>query len=335
MTIAAFRDAQIGVEVTPGSLVAATVHLNGKIGMRYAPNRVLREESRASMGGSNTYDDLTKSSTGQYNGRCVVREQPYFWASAMRGDPTISTPSGGTNSRQHLYTQPLTSAPALKSLSVYTGDNTEALANAGTYVTRIVTTGTDVSAWTTQCDLIGWDQSAVTALTPIAALTGDALSDTASILNRLTKLYIDAAGGTIGSTQKTGTAFSFTHTWNSGVTFLYTMDGGVLTPTGVQRDIPTCTLELTTLWTASTVTEFGHWSTGATRLVRLINEGSTIEGSIKRTARYDGAYVYTDFVPLDNERDGSTLGRLTLTAVEDATYTKKVEVAFINTLTAL
>lgn len=335
MTIAAFRDGQIGVETTAGTLVAATVHLNGKVAMNYAPRRELRDESRASMGGPNVYDDLSISSAGTYSGRCVVREQPYFWSAAMTGAPTISTPATGTLSRQWLFTQPLTTAPALKSLSLYTGDNTQALANAGTYVTRIVTSGSDVAPWTTQCDLIGWDQ-ATGSFASIAALTGNALLDTSSIRNRLSKLYIDAVGGTIGTTQKTGTAFGFTHTWNSGVTFEYAMDGDVLTPTSINRDIPTCTLEITAKWNTSTVTEFGIWLSGATRLIRVQNEANTvIETTIARRARYDGAYVYTGFTPLDNERDGTTLGRLTLTAIEDPTYGKKTEVAFINTLTAL
>lgn len=328
------RQSQIGVETTAGTPVTCTVALNGALTMTNAPERGLRDERRVSMGGSNVYDDTALSSTGAYTGRCVVRELPYFLASAMRGDPTITTPGGGTSSRQWLFTQPLSTIPALKPLTTKVGDNTQALVAPGVYTRQITIRGTDTSAWMIETDQLGWEQTAGT-FDSISALTGLALADLSSMKNRLSKLYIDAQGGTIGTTQKTLTGYSFVWTWNSGITADYTMDGGTLNMVDIQRDAPTCTLELITKWNATAATEFGYWGSNTTRLVRVEGNGSNIEGSIDRRIRLDGAYVYTGFTPLDNERNGTMLGRLTLTAVEDATYTKKVEVAIINSLTAL
>lgn len=326
------RKSQIGVEGTVGSIATATVQLNGALSMTDERQRELRDERRASMGGSNTYDDLSYQSTGRYTGRCVVRELPYFLASSIDGTITPTTP-GGTTPRLWTFTQPLTTIPALKSLSSYSGDNTQALVSLGTYTRQIVIRGTDTAVWTIEAELLGRELTTGT-FASISALTGGALLDQSSVKNLLSKLYIDAQGGTIGSTQKTQTSYSFVWTWNSGIAPDYTMDA-TLDMTDIQRDAPTCTLEIITKWNSNAVTEFGHWRSGAVRLVRVENEGSTIESTYKRRIRLDGAYVYTGFTPLDNERDGTTLGRLTLTAVEDPDYTKKVEVTVQNALASL
>ena len=324
---------QLGVESVFGTPVTATRQLVGNLTMDFEPERVLREEARASMGGPNVHDDMSYISNGRYEGRATVGELPYFWSASVRGDPTISTPSGGTDSRQHLYTQPLSSVPALKSLTVYDGDNTQATRTGGVTVSQWVLSGNDTEAWRFSAQLMGQRQ-ATSTFAAIAALTGNALADTETAKNKLSKVYADNAGSGIGGTQLTATLYGFTLTWNSAIAPDHTMDN-TLDMGDIHRNTPTVTLELLLKWNAIGVAEWSSFRSNTRRFIRIENIGSTIEDAITRLIRIDGAYDITRFVKRESVQDGTVRGRLTATAVEDPTWGKKLELAVINTLTAL
>lgn len=323
---------QIALETTAGTPLTATVQLPGDLSMQYAPERTIREESRASMGGSNTYDDLSASSTGQYAGRCTTSTFPYWLSAGVRADSTISTPSGGTNSREHLYTQPLTTIPALQPLTVYYGDNTQALRVPGTFATRIVVEGSDTGPWRVTVDLLGRTPTTAT-FASLSTITNETAK------NLLSKVYIDSSGAGMGGTQKTATFYGFTWTWESGINPDFTMDGSI-NMSDIQRDAPRVTLQLRAKWNSVAVAEHANWLALTRRFIRLENEGSTIEdstieGSIKHRIRIDGAYEHLRFNSMSDKRDGTTRTTWDLEGVEDGTWGKKTEIAVINTLAAL
>src|SRR6188768_3311807 len=112
MTRAALIRSQLGIETAHGTVVPASVQLPGLLTMRHAPNRILREEYRASWGGSNVHDDLSLQSTGQYVGRCTASTLPFWLAGAMRADVT---PSGG-GPYTRLFAQPIDGTAAIPAL---------------------------------------------------------------------------------------------------------------------------------------------------------------------------------------------------------------------------
>lgn len=320
---------QIGVETTAGTAVTATVQLPGSIVMNYEPERVLREEFRNSMGGSNTYDDLSKKSTGQYTGRCTTNTAVYWMSAGIRGDPVISTPSGGTLSRQWLFTPVLATVPALKYLTAYWGDNTQALRAPGVFVRRIVIQADDTGPWTITVDLTGRTPETAT----FASLTTQS-NETAK--NLLSKVYFEDTGAAIdaGPTAKAATFYGFTFTHDTGVTPDYTMDG-TTDMSDVQRDAPQTTLQLRAKWNANAVAEHAKWLALTRRFVRVENTGSIIEGSIAHRIRLDAAYELTGFNSKTDARNGTTRSTIDLTAVEDVTWGMKMRIAIINALTAL
>lgn len=338
MGIEALTQSQFGLEGTFGSAATPNRETRGLLTMDYEPERVLREESRASLGGPNVHDDLSYLSTGRYQGRAIVRELPYFWACSVDGTQTITTPSGGTLSRQHLYAIPTAGdgAPALKSMTTLTGDNSQAIRTTGVTVAGWEMTGGDTAVWGYSADLIGKRPDASSGVTfeTIAALTGTALADTESALNKKSKVYADDTGAGLGGTQLALTAFGFRLTFNGAITPDHTMDND-LDMQGINRGIPTVTLEMTMKWNATAVSEWGKFRANTRRFIRIENIGSTIEGSITRLIRIDGAFDITRFVKRESAQDGTIRARLTATGVEDPTWGEKLKLSVINTLTAL
>lgn len=339
MSYTVLRRSQIGVQAaaTPETPVTATVQLVGALSMRNDPQRELRDERRYGMGGSNVYDDLSYQSTGNYTGRVVVTELPYWLVAAITGNAAVYGPTTvGTTGKLWAFPQPIgdDGVPDLRPLTGYMGDNSQCLRVGGMYVSRLVITGDNRSAWTITVDLFG----RLPATSTFAALTTP-VNET--VRNLLTTVAIDDVGGTMGTTTIAAMFYSFTWTYNTGVTPDFTMNGGTEpNMSGIQRDVPTCTLEYTAKWasgTNSTVSEFTDSLNPATvRLIRIRNVGSAIAGgSAFNTVDIDGAYVYTDFNAIDNERDGTTITRATLSAVENSTYDGKVAVNVTNALAAL
>lgn len=335
------RRSQVALEAVVGTALPPTRQLVGALSLRNTPERVLREEYRASMGASNTYDDLSYKGEGTYAARCVTSELMYWLAAAIVGGVTPAVSGTG---QLWTYTMPLTLAgtpaalTALQSLCLYAGDNTQALRAAGCYVDRLVIRGSDTGPWTVE----------VTFLTREVVATGAAFVTTLTIpanetvKNMLASIAIDAAGGTIGAGTVNGTAYGFVWTFDPAIAPDYTMGADPvslalgLDMKDIQRDAPQATLELTTKWNGPIVTEYGFWRSLGKRLIRLENNGSVIgAGPERHRIRIDGCYVYTDFVPLDQPRDGTTRGRATLTAVEDtAGWNKKIEVSVLNNISA-
>jgi hypothetical protein len=333
---------QIGVESTFNTPVTVTREMVGDMSFDLEPERVEREEFRASMGGSTGHDDLSFLVTGRYDARATVRELPYFLSSSVRGDPTISTPSGGTNSRQWLYKQPVRGdgAPALKSLTAITGDNSQALQTSGITVNQWVLTGNDSQQWRFTSQLMGANQiSDSVAYQTITEPTGNALADLSTAINKRSRVFIDDTGAGIGGTRLQLTGYGFTFTWNSGTapdnTMDYIDDATALYMNGIQRGGPTATLELLLKWNASAKGEWDKFRANTRRFVRIENVGSIIEGSINRLIRIDGAYDILRYATRESKQDGTVRARMSLTAVEDRTWAKKTEFAVINTATAL
>lgn len=322
------RKSQFGVESSAGTGVTATRQLVGTLILEDDRTRERRDERRASMGGSNTYNDLSYAAIGRYSGECTVAEAPYHFASAMRGDVTPTQPDGTGVPYLWTYTQPLSSIVALQPLTGYAGDNTQALKSPGMFTKKITIRGSAKKPWTIETELLGRKL----ATGSFASLTQPT---TESMLNLLTKLYFDSTFAGIGGTQvATGTAYDFVWVWDSGIEGDFAMDGA-LDMSDILRGEPTCTLDITGKWASRMVTEFGNWDTNTRRFIRLEHSGSNIETTYYNRARLDGAYTPTAFKPLDEERNGLVLAKATFTAAEDGTSGKKVEATFQNSLSAL
>jgi hypothetical protein len=320
---AVLRRSQIVPEAVVGTALAPTRQFNNPLVMNDDPERRLRESQRASMFGPLVYDDMSYSSLGTYTGRAVFNELPFFLAMCMRGDIAPVA---------NLWTYTQSAALlALKSMTVYCGTNVKALRSAGTFCSRLEISGSDTDWWRINAALLGRQQVVDDADAATFAFNNALTTPVAEgPKNKKTIFSIDEPGGTMGATIKLSTGLRFRWVYDAKIAPFFGWDTGALDMSDIQRDIPEVTLELTTLWNTVAVAEWKKRRDLVNRLIRLENSGST-----GFRARIDGSYMYTGFEPLAEERDGTQLGRLMLTAVEDTSgYNKKSEVSVLNTLTA-
>lgn len=126
------------------------------------------------------------------------------------------------------------------------------------------------------------------------------------IPSNLWGVYIDASGGSIGSTQKTGTVRGFNLKVNTGLTRDFTLDARAnLDHTGINSGMITGDLELTLEHNANAATEIAAWRSGGVRLVRLTaNNGGA--GAAEKEVEFDLAIKYTD-PPEFSQEDGIEL----------------------------
>jgi len=325
MTRAVFRRSQVAPEAIYGTALAATHQLSGALALTNQPQRERRLEHRNSMGGSNVWTDYAYRCAGTYAGRAVTNELPFIFASSIRGDVT---PAAGL----WTYTQPLSTIPSLKPLTLYAGDNTQALRAAGCFIEEWTIEAQDTGAVMLNATVLGREMVTGSFDTAKVTMPGDTAK------NLLSTVSIDDTSGGIGGTVLAGTVYGWRVQWNSGIAPDYTMDMA-LDMKDIHRDEPEITLTLTAKFNASAVAEFSAYRLLTKRYIRILNVGGYHSGTSgpRHTLTIDGCYVCTEFVPIAEERDGTTRCTLTLVAVEDAAWTaggKKFEVTVLNTLTA-
>lgn len=333
---------QLGVQSAFGTPVAPTVQLPGLIQLKHAPNRVLREEYRASWGGSNTHDDLSILNTGSYIGRCTTTTLPVWLAGSVRGDVTPTTLAG--IARQWKYDQWLSPGPIPdpKMYTLYAGDDDGGGGGgpqraADNIITKIVIEGSDDSAMTIRCDLLG---TGIIAIGPGFIETPTVKNETAK--NLLNCIFIKPTWAALDAVTR-GTqaapgdelrnlAYGFTWTWDSGMTSDFNMSGQ-LTRIDLHRPIPTVTLQLRLKWTSAAAAEGINSINNTRRMIRLENQGSLIVGSNYNMIRIDGAYDSMPMEALTSQENGTNRATWDLIGVEDTS--RKCEVTVINTLNAL
>lgn len=328
MSIVAMRRSQIGVETVVGTAVPPTRQLAGTLSLENQPDRQQREERRASMGGSLAYDDMSYRSRGTYSGRAYNDELVYF-ASAAIG--YVAPVAGVWTFDQPMDATELAARP-LRSLTGYAGIplpnpttppiGTGVYRAAGMVVERLVIAGADRGPWTVNHAVMGRELVS-------AATAGEAAADTykfnealdtplmSALKTLMSKISFGAPAASPAPTDWVNTAFSFTWTFNTGIVLEYTMDQQ-LDYREVQRDIPTATLEIVAKLNKTAAIEYASFHDRTTRFIRITHGTSN-------STLIEGVYVQTGFVPLDSERDGTQLCRLTFTAIEDTTWGGKVK----------
>lgn len=308
-----YRQSAVGVESAAGTPVAATRRLNGRLAINDGSVLELRDEERGSMGGSNTYDFLQYQADAIYTGY-VSTDELVFWLKAGLAGGVAGV---GVGTVVYTFTQPLTAAQLaaapLDALTLYAGDNQQCIRAAGCYVKTITITGGTNKAWQISVELIGrrWAKSTFTVLTQPTNMLAK---------NLMSNVYFDTTGAGIGGTVvAAGSYYDFVWKHDSKITGDFAMDGS-LDMGAILRDIPETTLELTGKWNTGMVAEFDAYLLLTRRFIRVRNTGTS-----PHRITLDGCYSPMKITPLDSDRDGTTLSKLNLAAVEDSTWAKIVE----------
>jgi hypothetical protein len=187
---------QIGVEVTPGTIVPPTRQLSG---MTLALDTALQLDRFAPMG--NLFDTISaprqESATGSLSGYPTYTELPYALSNVF-GAAVVTTPSGAVNARRWTWTPSSNTPWTPKTWSIYRGmvGNTAESAAYG------MMSGFDLSFSRTATPTIGGDFFA-RALDYAAALAATGVTKIAlvPILPPQVCVYVDPTFGAIGTTH--------------------------------------------------------------------------------------------------------------------------------------
>jgi hypothetical protein len=182
---------------------------------------------------------------------------------------TTGVADGGGSGKVYTYAFPTTAVPTLGYYTIETGDNQEAEEVDYCFGTDLTLTGDEGEAWTMGSSLIG-RQVTVSSFTTTATLPSVEV-----ILFQKTKLYIDAIGGSFGSTLKSNTLLAAQFTYRNGARAKFTADGNLYF-SFVQPTMPEARLRLTFEHDTTGTAEKVNWRAQTARKIRLLSQGSAL-----------------------------------------------------------
>ena len=171
----------------------------------------------------------------------------------------------------------------------------------------------------------------------MAASTFTSLSDPTGLetaIGNKTRLYINATGGTIGSTEKTSTIIDGSIKLETGFKSVKHGTANLFSMDGLAENKKQITADMTLVFNSGVETERTMYAAGTRRLFRVQSTGSLISGSDYKSITFDFAGVYTKFSTLE-EKDGETTVSVTIEGEYDATWAKLFTVVVQNTTGAL
>ncbi len=282
---------QLGRESTAGTAVAASTVWRGPFSMiEDARERTIVEEQiGAFVQAERSYDSLISARWSQpatpltYEQVCHILEA---------GVKTV-TPSGTGAVKTRVYNYPF-SGTTVNTIKTYTIETGSATVSADVYememafVEDFEFSGAFGEAWTMQSNWVGRQ---MTGTTFTSSLTAPTVND---CLFNQTLLYIDASGGTIGTTQKSGVLTAASIKVETGLMQVPVGDGH-LYAVDYKWTQPEITFSITMeLEDGSIVaTERGIYRSNGTRLIRLkTSPSASLQFQIDMAAKYDSISDY-------------------------------------------
>ena len=282
---------QLGRESTYGTAVAATTVWRGPFSMieDTRERTIVEEQIGVFVQTERSYDSLISARWSQpatpltYEQVCHILEA---------GVKTV-TPSGTGAVKTRVYNYPF-SGTSVNTIKTYTIETGSATVSADVYememafVEDFEFSGAFGEAWTMQSNWVGRQMTATTFTGPIAVQTVNE-----ALFNHCL-LYIDASGGTIGTTQKTGVLTAASVRVKTGLMQVPVGDGQLYSA-DYKWTQPEITFSITMeLEDGSIVaTERGIYRSNGTRLIRLkTSPSASLQFQIDMAAKYDSISDY-------------------------------------------
>jgi hypothetical protein len=262
--VRALRVLQVGKETVLGTSVPATAVMGGITDFTGKP--VITNSQRRYLRGDYApfHSVVQTDSRGQLNimGDFACEDFPILMNSSIKGAVTGSM--SDTSAYTYAFPFPMTASPAIETRTWEWSDTQQEYEMTSGMVESFVLTGdanSDVVKYTAK--LIGLN---VIKSTLTGALTGRAM--TIMPASNM-QLYIDALGGTIGTTVKASTLISWTFTYNTGLHLKKFASGGI-SPTLFGYGVPSATLQVIAEFNSVAVAEIDAHIAGTGRLYKLI-----------------------------------------------------------------
>lgn len=338
----ALSKVQVGRETTPGTAVAATRIIRGPAGhIEDQRERVRPAEQIGVIGGT----------TRNYTPRLLAQlplpemeatyEQLPIWFMALYAGAHAGVADGTASSGyKYLTTIPTTAGTSLsgKTMTVETGDDVNVREMEYAHAISVNLKGVGGGAMMVTTTLQGRRSSS-------ASFTG-ALSVIAveEILVSKGKFYVDAIGGTAGSTQISEQLLGFDITFEATYNPKYTLDGNLYPQFFHYTDkniTGTLTFEHDSTDIVGATSQETAWEAGTPQLMRLeflgsalATPGSGTTFSGVKGARFDLPFVYQKWNPL-SEQDGNSIIQAEFFSAYDGTAQTAGSILIVNELATL
>lgn len=325
--------AQAGLETTRGTGVTATRKVYGQFTPRYEKTLMEFQDT------SGTFEPRRRAAYSRERvGFSAVdiatfEDLPWWLQMAIKGGVT-GTSDGGTPPAYTYAFTPSMSTDDLKSFTLEYGESGNKYKSTQCMVNSITLRGDPDNdsepGWMIDVDIMARDK---TVLSSFASLTD---RTTEVILARGTKLYIDAAGGTIGTTQVQGKLINWSITITNNLYFkAFAEDVTNVAANKVGRGARLVDAQFT--FEFDDDTEFANYrsSSPVQRLIRLEREGSNIHGTptVNKRLRVD-LYGYWNSWSRGN-RETNLTATFGFAGFVDATANKSFSIEVVNALATL
>lgn len=310
----ALRVCQVGKESVWGTSVPATAVMGGIEDVTIKP-MITNTQRRYLRGDYSPAHAVVQTDTrgkAMVSGDFTYEDLPMILNSAIKGGVTGTVTD--TSAYTYAFPFPLTASPAVESRTWEAYDGQQEYELTSGLVESFTLSGAAANDGVVKfvANIIG---VAATKSTLTGALT-------ARVVNPLAagnvKLYIDALGGTVGTTVKADTLIDWTFTYNTGLHLKKFQSGG-LAPTLFGYGLPSAQLVVTAEFNSVAVAELDAHVAGTGRLYRILGEGGLAgSATAKYTLDIQCAGDITDASDLWGDRDGNTTMQLTIKNRYDA-----------------
>jgi hypothetical protein len=271
MGVKALKKIQLGRESTAGTAVAATTIWRGMGSIADLRELTFVEEDVGIIGGTDrTYVAKLMSGISLESTPATFEQVLHLLEMAIK--TTAPVQDGAGTDYISTYVLPTTATVTKKTYTVEGGDDVQAEEINFVYVESFTLEGAGGEALMMSAELKG-QTVATTSFT--GALTVPAVDE---ILVSRASLFLDAAGGTIGSTQISNTLLGVSLSFNSGVIPKFTGDGATTPKFSFLQDTGALevVLQVTFEHNAAAVTEIANARAETAQLLRLQFDGPTV-----------------------------------------------------------
>lgn len=325
------RKIQLGQEATAGTAVAATALWRGMGTIQNTTEPTFVEEDVGLLVPTeNSYIPAVGAEIEMDEIEATFEQLPYILAAGIEGVVTGASDGAGTD-KIYTYEPAVSSIKTVKSFTIEGGDNQQAEEMEYSFVTEFGIAGKAKEALKMSAT---WQGRQVSKTTFTPALS---IPTVETILFQKGKLFIDAGGGTIGTTQKSSTLLEMGLKWKTNFIPVWTADS-MLYFNFIKPTLPEIELELTFEHDATSVAEKDAWLAETVRLIQLKFEGSNVAtgGTTyqKKTLIINLAGKWKSFDKLD-EMDGNDIVKGVLRASYNPTWAKLGQIIVVNELSTL
>lgn len=263
------RKLQLGLEATAGMPVPATTIWRGMGTLEDKREPYFPDEDIGYVSPVNrAVHPFTLGQLDLDEVPATFQQLPYLLAMGVDGVVTGVADGAGTD-KIYTYTFPTTALKTPKTYTIQGGDNEQVEQMAFTFAESFKISGKPKEPWMMSATLIG---NSVDVLAG-GFTSGISLPTVEEILFQKTKLYIDAVGGTIGTTQIPCTLYEFSLDVTTGFNAVFAANGA-LGFCKINGGMPDIKLHLVFEHNAQSIAEKAAWRALTPRQIRIKGEGS-------------------------------------------------------------